>query len=131
MDKRAKDKLAWSPGENGGEQDTQKDLHPKTGSGKKKGKIQERLERENRDLQVLAVRRWRELATDREIMEGNCSTGQSSQRAVAPMEDEEEEEEEEEEEGGGGGGGGEEEEDEEEEEEEEEIGGEEGGGGEG
>jgi hypothetical protein len=53
-------------------------------------------------------------------MEGYCSTGQSPQRAVVPVEEEEKEEEEEEEEEGGGGGGGEEEEDEEEEEEEEE-----------
>ena len=36
-------------------------------------------------------------------MEGHCSTGQSPQWAVVPMEEEEEEEEEE---GGGGGGGG-------------------------
>ena len=35
-------------------------------------------------------------------MEGHCSTGQSVQWAVVPMEEEEEEEEEEE--GGGGGG---------------------------
>jgi hypothetical protein len=30
--------------------------------------------------------------TDRKKMEGYCSTGQSSQRAVVPMEEEEEEE---------------------------------------
>jgi len=65
-----------------------------------------------RDLQVLEVRRWRELVADRKKMEGYCSTGQSPQWAVVPMEEEEEEEEEdgEEEEGGGGGRGGEEEE---------------------
>jgi hypothetical protein len=40
-----------------------------------------------RDLQVLGVRRWRELATDRDKIEGYCSTGQSPQRAVAPMEE--------------------------------------------
>jgi len=46
-----------------------------------------------------------------EKMEGHCSTGQSPQWAVVPMEEEEEEEEgeEEEEEEEGGGGGGEEE----------------------
>jgi hypothetical protein len=33
--------------------------------------------------------------TDREKMEGSCSTGQSPQRAVVPVEEEEEEEEEE------------------------------------
>ena len=47
-------------------------------------------------------------------MEGHCSTGQSPQWAVVPMDDEEEEDEEEE--GEKGGGGGEEEEEEEEEE---------------
>ena len=45
-----------------------------------------------RDLQVLGVRRWRELVTDRKKMEGHCSTGQSPQWAVVPMEEEEEEE---------------------------------------
>jgi hypothetical protein len=41
------------------------------------------------DLQVLGVRRWRELVIDREKWR-YCSTGQSPQRAVAPMEEEEE-----------------------------------------
>jgi hypothetical protein len=41
-----------------------------------------------------------------EKMEGSCSTGQSPQWAVVPVEEEEEEEEEEEGGGGGGGGGG-------------------------
>jgi len=50
---------------------------------------------------VLGVKRWRELVADRKKMEGHCSTGQSPQWAVVPMEEEEEEE------GGGGGGGGE------------------------
>ena len=45
MDKRAKDKLVRSPGENGGGQDTHKDLHSRTGRDKKKGKTQERMER--------------------------------------------------------------------------------------
>jgi len=44
-----------------------------------------------RDLQVLGVRRWRELVIDREKMERYFSTGQSPQRAVAPTEEEEEE----------------------------------------
>ena len=43
-----------------------------------------------RDLQVLGVRRWRQLVADRKKMEGHCSTGQSPQSAVAPMEGEEE-----------------------------------------
>jgi hypothetical protein len=37
---------------------------------------------------VLGVRRWRELVTDKK-MEGSCSTGQSPQLAVVPMEEEE------------------------------------------
>ena len=56
-----------------------------------------------RDLQVLGVRRWRELVTDRKkwkyifrqakahSMEVHFSTGQSPQWAVVPMEEEEEE----------------------------------------
>ena len=44
-----------------------------------------------RDLQVLGVRRWRELVADRKKkMEGHCSTDQSPQWAVVAMEDEEE-----------------------------------------
>ena len=53
-----------------------------------------------RDLQVLGVRRWRELVADRKKMEGHCSTGQSPQWDVVPMEEEEGEEGEEEEEEG-------------------------------
>ena len=42
-----------------------------------------------RDFQVLGVRRWRELVADRKKkMAGHCSTGQSPQWAVVPMEDE-------------------------------------------
>jgi len=47
-----------------------------------KGKVE-------RDLQVLGVRRRRELVADRKKMEGHCSTGQSPQWAVVPMEEEE------------------------------------------
>ena len=43
-----------------------------------------------RDLQVLEVRRWRELVADRKKMEGHCSTCPSPQWAVVPMEEEEE-----------------------------------------
>jgi len=39
---------------------------------------------------VLGVRRWRELVADRKKMKGHCSTGQSPQWAVVPMEGEEE-----------------------------------------
>jgi hypothetical protein len=42
-----------------------------------------------RDLQVLVVRRWRELVIDRKKLERYCSTDQSPQRTVAPMEEEE------------------------------------------
>ena len=45
MDKGAKDKLAGSPGENGGGQDDQKDLHSRTGTDETKRKTQERMER--------------------------------------------------------------------------------------
>ena len=45
------------------------------------------------DLQLLGVRRWREMVTDRTQRRGHCSTDQSPQRVVAPMEEEEEEEE--------------------------------------
>jgi len=47
-----------------------------------------------RVLQVLGVRRWRELVTDRKKVERYCATGQSPQWAVVTMEEEEEEEEE-------------------------------------
>ena len=48
MDKRAKYKLVRPPGENGGGQDAQKDLHPRTGRDETKGKTQERMERGTR-----------------------------------------------------------------------------------
>jgi hypothetical protein len=66
MDKGTKDKLARSPGENGGKQNAQEDLHSRTGGDETKRKTQERRKEEvERDVQVLGVRRWRELATDR------------------------------------------------------------------
>jgi len=49
MDKGAKVKLVGSPGENGGGQDAQKDLHSRTGRDKMKGKSQERMERRSRN----------------------------------------------------------------------------------
>jgi len=45
VDKGAKDKLAGSPGENGGGWDAQKDLHSRTGRDETKRKPQERTER--------------------------------------------------------------------------------------
>ena len=43
-----------------------------------------------RDLQVLGVRRWRELVIDTGKMERYCSTGQGPQRVVAPTDEEDE-----------------------------------------
>jgi hypothetical protein len=48
MDKRAKDTLAGSPRENGGEQNAQKDFHSRTGRDETKRKTQERMERRSR-----------------------------------------------------------------------------------
>jgi len=48
MDKRTKDKLVRSPSENGRGQEAQKDLHSRTGRDEKKGKTQEKMERESR-----------------------------------------------------------------------------------
>jgi len=42
------------------------------------------------DLQVLGVRRWRELVIDWDKWRGYFSTGQIPQRAIAPTEEEEE-----------------------------------------
>ena len=57
-----------------------------TRSGRPRKGWKEEVER---DLQVLGVRRWRELVADGKKMEGYCSTGQSRQWAVVPMEGEE------------------------------------------
>jgi len=57
---------------------------------RRRGRPRERWREEvERDLQVLGVRRWRELVIDRGQMERYCSTSQSPQRAVAPTEEEE------------------------------------------
>jgi len=58
---------------------------------RRRGRPRKRWKEEaERDLQVLVVRRWRELVADRKKMEGHCSTGQSPQWAVVRMEKEEE-----------------------------------------
>jgi len=45
---------------------------------RRRGRPRKRWKEEvERDLQVLGVRRWRELVMDRKKMEGHCSTGQS------------------------------------------------------
>jgi len=48
MDKGEKDKLAGSPGENGGRQNAQKDLQSRNGRDETKRKTQERMERKSR-----------------------------------------------------------------------------------
>ena len=88
MDKRAKDKLARSPGENGGGQNAQKDLHPRTGRDRTTGKTQDRMERGSRKRSSSAGHEKMKRVGDRqEKMEGYCSTGQSLQWAVVPMEE--------------------------------------------
>ena len=57
---------------------------------RRRGRPRKRWKEEvERDLQVLGVRRWRELVAVGNKIEGHCSTGQSSQWAVVPMEEEE------------------------------------------
>jgi hypothetical protein len=54
---------------------------------RKRGKPRKGWKEEvERDLQVLGVRRWRALMTDRKIMEGYFSTGQSPKWAAVLME---------------------------------------------
>jgi hypothetical protein len=48
MDKGAKDKLVGSPGENGGGEDAQNDLHARTGRDETKRTAHERMERRRR-----------------------------------------------------------------------------------
>jgi len=57
---------------------------------RRRGKSRKRWNEEvERDLQKLGMRRWTELVADRgKKMEGHCSTGQSPQWAVVPMEGE-------------------------------------------
>ena len=92
MDKGTKDKLATSPGENGGKQNAQVDLQSRIGGVEKKGKTQEEMERRGRKGSPCARSEEMERAGDRqEKMAGYCSTVQSPQRAVVLMEEEEEE----------------------------------------
>ena len=57
---------SFSPGENGGRQDAQKDLHSRTGRDEMKGKNQERMERESRkSSSSTRSEKWRELVIDR------------------------------------------------------------------
>ena len=92
MDKGAKDKLAGSPGENGGGQDAQNGLHSRTGRAETKRKTQEKMERRSGKRSSSAGSEKMERFGERQgQMEKYCSTGQNPQRAVAPTEEEEEE----------------------------------------
>ena len=87
IDERAKDKLVRSPGENGG-QDTQKDFQLRTGRDEAKGKTQGRMERESRRRSSSAGSEKMDRVGDgQKKLEGYCSTGQSPQQAVVPMEE--------------------------------------------
>jgi hypothetical protein len=103
------------------------DLHSRTGRDETKRKTQERMERKSRKRSSsVGSEKMERVGKKKEKMERYCSTGQSPQQAVAPMEEgegaegEEEDEEEEKGEGGGGGENKEEEKEKKEEEEEEE-----------
>ena len=88
MDKRAKDKLARSPRQNGGGQDAQKDLHSRTGRDEKKGKTQEKMERGSRKRSSsVGTEKMERVGGRQEKMEGHCSTGQSPQWGAMPMEE--------------------------------------------
>ena len=90
MNKRAKDKLVRSPRENGGEQDAQKDLHSRTGRDEKKGKTQKKMERgSKRRSSSAGSEKMERVGGRQEKMEGHCSTAQSPQWAVVPIEEEE------------------------------------------
>jgi hypothetical protein len=91
MDKRAKNKLAGTPGENGGRQNAQKDLQPTTRMDKTERKTQKKMERASRRISSSAGSEKMEKDSDRQKeMEGHRSIGQGSQRALVPMEEEEE-----------------------------------------
>jgi hypothetical protein len=91
MNKEAKDKLVGSPEENGGGEDAQNYLHAETGRDETKRTAQERMERRSRKTSSSAGSEKMERDDDRQDkMERHCSTGQSTQRAVAPNEEEEE-----------------------------------------
>ena len=90
MDKGAKDKLAGSPGENAGTQDAQKDFHSRNGKGRDEEEDPEMMEKRSRKRSSSAGSEKMERGSDRQgKMERYCSTGQSTQWAVAPTEEEE------------------------------------------
>jgi len=66
MDKRAKDKLVRSPRENGEDRMPKKIFTRELEGTRRRGRPRKRWKEEvERDLQVLKVRRWRELVADR------------------------------------------------------------------
>jgi len=66
MDKRVKDTLVRSPRENGGGGDAKKIFTQELEGTRRRGRPRKRWKEEvERDLQVLEVRRWRELVADR------------------------------------------------------------------
>ena len=90
MDKGAKDKLAGPPGENGGGQGAQKDLHSRTGSDETKRKTQKRMERSRKRSASAGSEKMERIGDRQGKMERYCSRGESPQRAVTPTEEEEE-----------------------------------------
>jgi hypothetical protein len=69
----------------------QKDLHSRTGRDETKGKAQGEMERRSINRSSGAGSEKMERVGDRyDKIEGHFSTGQSPQRAVAPMEEKEE-----------------------------------------
>jgi len=60
---------------------------------RRRGRPRKRWKEEvERDLRVMGVRRWSDLVAGRKKWKDICSTGQSPQWAVVPMEEEKEEE---------------------------------------
>jgi len=95
MYEMAKDNLVRAPTENGGFQDAQKDFHSRTGSDEKQGKNQEKMGRGSRKRSsIVGSEKMERVGGRYQKMERHCSTGQSPQWAVVPMEKDEEEEEE-------------------------------------
>jgi hypothetical protein len=71
MDKGAKDKLAESPRENGGGHMPKKIFTQELEETRRRGRPRKGWREEvERDLQVLGVRRWRELVIDRNKWSG-------------------------------------------------------------
>ena len=92
MDKGAKDKLAGSPGENGGGQDGLKDLHSRTGGGETKGKTQEGMEKISRKRSSIDGSEKMERGGDREkwkgiVLQAKTHSGLQRQRRKISVDD--------------------------------------------